>query len=322
MNSSVAIVGAGVSGLSCGVVLQQQGITTQIIAKEVSPDTTSDISAALWYPYKAEPVDKVLKWGKASMQAFQKLTDNKQSGVSMIPVIELLETYDPDPWWKEIVLNFRMADPHEIPADYEAGYHFEAPLIEMPVYMNYLRKEYLQLGGSIEQLEHPLQSFEPILHDYPITINCTGLGSKELLGDDHLYPIRGQVVVVNKIDLDHCLIDLEGKRALSYIIPRQNDCVLGGTSEANRWEEDIDPAVTKDILDKCRELVPELKDADIHSEKVGLRPARTGGIRLEAEQVQDKQFLIHNYGHGGAGITLSWGCAREVYQLLKQTLDK
>lgn len=320
MPDSIAIIGAGVSGLTCGVALQKEGFETKIITEEVSPNTTSDISAALWYPYKAEPIHKVLKWGAVSIDQFLALSEQKDTGVRITPALELLDEENPDPWWKDIVLNFRMAAKDEIPADYDAAYYFEAPLIEMPIYMKYLAKQYQQLGGTIKKLEEPLQSLNPVLKKYELVINCTGLGSRKLVGDSRLFPIRGQVVVIkNTEDLNRCLIDLKAKRALTYIIPRQNDCVLGGSSEDHQWEEALSATTRETILNHCQEIIPKLSNPEIVTEKIGLRPAREGGIRLEIEQKND-HLLIHNYGHGGAGVTLSWGCAREVLSLAKKSL--
>jgi hypothetical protein len=83
--------------------------------------------------------------------------------------------------------------------------------------------------------------------------------------------------------------------------------VLGGSSEANLEDRTPDPALTRAIIDRCAVLEPRLADARVLSVAVGLRPARTP-LRLEAE-TRDGGLVIHNYGHGGAGVTLSWGCA-------------
>jgi D-amino-acid oxidase len=87
--------------------------------------------------------------------------------------------------------------------------------------------------------------------------------------------------------------------------------VLGGTYEPDRYDPVPAEATTRAIVERCTRLVPELRGARLLGQLVGLRPARHGGARVEAED----GWLVHNYGHGGAGMTLSWGCADEVTRL-------
>jgi D-amino-acid oxidase len=148
-----------------------------------------------------------------------------------------------------------------------------------------------------------------------LVVNCTGLGARTLCDDDRVYPLRGQVVRVRNPGLTRCLADDVGPRALSYVVPRRRDVVLGGTADAHAWDRTPDPAVTQRILARCAELEPRLRDADVLDVNVGLRPARDE-VRLETERV-GTGVVIHNYGHGGAGFTLAWGCADEVLALAR-----
>jgi hypothetical protein len=107
-----------------------------------------------------------------------------------------------------------------------------------------------------------------------------------------------------------------GDENLTYIIPRFNDIIIGGTAQSNDWNLKVDPDDTADILRKAGVIANEFTDVKVLEEKVGLRPARDE-IRLEAEDKNGKT-LIHNYGHGGAGFTLSWGCAYNVVKLVKE----
>jgi D-amino-acid oxidase len=95
----------------------------------------------------------------------------------------------------------------------------------------------------------------------------------------------------------------------TYVIPRTDDVVLGGTDDDGDWSRTPSPEVADHILRRAAALVPEVAKARVVRHKVGLRPARPE-VRLE--RVGD---VIHCYGHGGAGVTLSWGCADEVRQL-------
>jgi D-amino-acid oxidase len=98
-----------------------------------------------------------------------------------------------------------------------------------------------------------------------------------------------------------------------YAIPRTNDCLLGGTNAVSDNREP-DPETTDAILGECSRVL-NIKQPRVLAERVGLRPFRRSGIRLEADRLGDNRPVIHNYGHGGSGFTLSWGCARDVLRL-------
>src|SRR5216110_3824163 len=89
MKPQVAIVGAGVSGLTCGLVFAQHGYQTAIFAEEIGQQTTSGAAAALWFPYDAEPADKVIPWALGTYRTLIDLARNPDSGVSMIGLCQL-----------------------------------------------------------------------------------------------------------------------------------------------------------------------------------------------------------------------------------------
>jgi D-amino-acid oxidase len=121
--------------------------------------------------------------------------------------------------------------------------------------------------------------------------------------------VRGQVVVVEQIGLEEWWLAEEGP---TYVVPRSTDIVLGGTEDVGEWDRRPSADVAADILRRATDLVPELDGARVLRHKVGLRPARPA-VRLERVG-----GVIHCYGHGGAGVTLSWGCADEVLALVGQ----
>jgi D-amino-acid oxidase len=92
--------------------------------------------------------------------------------------------------------------------------------------------------------------------------------------------------------------------------------VIGGTSESGDWSLSPDTATAERILDRATELVPRLRGARVLRHRVGLRPARPA-IRCESIRTGDR-LTVHCYGHGGAGVTVSWGCADEVLELVRQ----
>ena len=112
--------------------------------------------------------------------------------------------------------------------------------------------------------------------------------------------------------------DEENPKGRTYIHPRTRDCILGGTYEAGQWDTTPNPSKVAAIVERCTEVVPELVGAEVLEHHVGLRPSRASGVRLEADAAASGNVqVIHNYGHGGAGITLSWGCAEEAATLVQ-----
>jgi D-amino-acid oxidase len=102
-------------------------------------------------------------------------------------------------------------------------------------------------------------------------------------------------------------------------VPRSQDIVLGGTAQEGDERLAPDQATAAAILERCARLEPRLRGAEVLEHKVGLRPGRPS-VRLEAER-RAGGLLVHNYGHGGAGVTLSWGCADEVARLIALAYD-
>lgn len=101
----------------------------------------------------------------------------------------------------------------------------------------------------------------------------------------------------------------------AYVVPRRDDVIMGGTAIVNDWTTEPDEQATRGIIERCASICPALAEPEILRVKVGLRPGRPT-VRLEQEERPDGRCVIHNYGHGGAGFTLSWGCAEEVAELV------
>lgn len=306
------IVGGGVSGLSCGIRLLEAGYHVRIWARDLPLQTVSNVAAAVWYPFKAYPEHLVVGWSRTTYSELLRLLPEPSAGIFMRPGHEIFPWPVDEPWWREAVPSYRRIAPAELPQGYVDGYVFEAPVIEMPIYLRYLLARFERLGGSIEQ--RVLASLAPALAESALVVNCSGLGARELVGDGSVFPIRGQVVRVAQMGFDTFLLDDHGPGGITYIIPRGSDCVLGGTVDEGSEDMAADPATAAAIMARSIFFEPRLAQATVLEHKVGLRPGRPT-VRLEAEQPAPGQRLIHNYGHGGAGVTLSWGCADEVARL-------
>ena len=146
-----------------------------------------------------------------------------------------------------------------------------------------------------------------------VVVNCAGLGSRELAGDDSLVAVRGQVVRVHAPAVREWRLDQRDPARPVYVVPREHEVILGGTAEEGVENPRPDPQTTRAILERCERLVPELRGAPVRGVAVGMRPVRAE-VRLEADG-----RVVHCYGHGGAGVTLAWGCAFEVAALLGAT---
>ncbi|MFY0529167.1 FAD-dependent oxidoreductase [Archangium gephyra] len=311
----VVILGCGVSGLSCGVRLLEAGHPVEIWARELPPHTTSDVAAAVWYPYRAFPQERVTAWAARTLEELCVLAAQPETGVRRVLGTELLLWPAADPWWSPSVPGFRRVTPAELLPGFVDGFVFEAPVIDMRRYLPYLLERFRGLGGSILQRE--VHSLDEAWEVAPLVVNCTGLGSRALLGDETLFPIRGEVLRVAPLPLERFLLDEQDEaRGMTYLIPRIDDCILGGTAVEGSWALEPDPAQAEAILARAARLLPAGTRLHVLQHLVGLRPGRPA-VRLELEQVGGRHVL-HNYGHGGAGVTLSWGCAEEVAALVGQ----
>ena len=151
-----------------------------------------------------------------------------------------------------------------------------------------------------------------------VVVNCSGAHSRQLAGDPAVTPVRGQTVVTSNPGLTEFLVAPGNEiRRLAYLFPHAGEVILGGSEAAGDWNLEPVPAVAGRILRDCAAIEPRLAGARVLAHRVGLRPARPT-VRLEAEPARPGTggpLIVHNYGHGGAGVSLSWGCAREAAAL-------
>ena len=183
------------------------------------------------------------------------------------------------------------------------------PLAEPQKYLPYLFQHFLENGGIFHQQE--INSLDEMARMDELVINCTGLGAKNICQDEALHPMRGQILRCKKLAVTSFANTLN-KGALSYVIQRSEDCIVGGTDYQGDWNESIDSADTALILDRLK-LAGIEEPPQILEQIVGLRPRRNA-VRFEFDK--DYTNVFHNYGHGGAGFTVAWGCAIELAHIL------
>jgi D-amino-acid oxidase len=309
MRYDVLVIGAGVSGLTSAICLAEAGMRVGIYAAEPPQETTSVAAGAMWGPYLVEPIDRVRVWSARTLEVFRQLAKNPQTGVHLTAGVEVSRTSVDPPEWGNQLEGFRMCEPNELPAGFATGWRFTAPLIDMPRYLDYLQHRLAESDGTIQI--RAIRSLDEVLGQGPIVVNCTGMGARDLVPDPELTPIRGQLVVVENPGLTEFFSEDTGPSAdLLHFSPHGETVILGGVAQPGQWNREPDLGTSVAILARCSQVEARLRGARVLEHRVGLRPTRPY-VRVDAQQVNGSR-LIHNYGHGGAGVTLSWGCADDV----------
>lgn len=308
------MVGAGISGLTTAISLLEAGHHVRVVAAEPSASSTSAVAAAVWFPTHVAPWDRVSGWSEYTYRVLVQQAAGHVPGVVMRESLGLYRAPPGAPAWTAAVGDVRAARADELPSGYEYGLRFTVPLAEMPSYLPWLEARVRSLGGQFAQRH--LQSLDEVGDAVDVVVNCAGLGARELVGDPSVYPVRGQIVRVSNPGLVMSVRDEGHPGGRAYVHPRSEDCILGGTIDEGQWDTTVDPVAGAAILRRCTDLVPALRHAQVLEHAVGLRPGRPT-VRLEEDEpLSSGVRVVHNYGHGGSGITLSWGCAREVTALI------
>lgn len=310
-DAGAIVVGAGVIGLAAAIRLLERGWRVQVVSAEPPDRTTSATAAAIWYPYRAYPPERVAAWGRRGYEVLAHHATTPGSSVRMMEGVELLRSPTPWPDWGDAVPGLRRLGVMELPPGIADGFACIAPVARMDRYLPWLAERVLALGGAFDGRR--LTSLADVVAGASLVVNCAGLGARALVPDETVYPIRGQVVRVENPGLERWTLDEGHPDGMIYIIPRGDDCILGGTADAGDWSLDPDPGIADAIRRRCASVEPRLATVRVLEHKVGLRPARSM-IRLERDAIEGCS-VVHCYGHGGAGVTLAWGCADDVADL-------
>jgi D-amino-acid oxidase len=302
------VVGAGVVGLTTAISLAEAGLATRVVTATPTAATTSVAAGAIWGPVRCGPPERCLAWARTGLGVLSALARDPSSGVHQLSGREVSAAPKSPPDWTSLLPDVHVLGAGELPAGFVSGWRYTAPAVSMPAYLEYLLRRYEGLGGTVSA--ETVTSLASVAA--PVVVNCTGIGARSLVPDPSVVPVRGQVVVAENPGITEFYLD-HGKDGADYVylFPHGDVVVLGGTAHEGASDLAPRPEVSERILRDAVAVFPSLRGARVITERVGLRPVRPS-VRLEAEPLPGGRLVWHNYGHGGAGVTLSWGCAAEL----------
>lgn len=313
MSKNIAIVGAGISGMSVAYLLTKTGYKVTLFAKAFSPNITSNRAAAFWFPYHIRNDKRGIGWCQDSYQYFKSFSDRPATGVSMQKIVKVLRkgVQEDEPVWIEFMPkeSFQMLPKDKLPDGFERICEAIVPLIETQIFLPWLQNELVQNGVVFIKKEVP--DLKSLSSEYDAVVNCAALGSRELCNDEDIIAVRGQVALLSTSNMSTIYLDNED---MLYVVPRKDAIIVGGTYEENIYEEVTEPGTIEKILARAYNALPELKQHTVIGNWAGLRPYRKD-VRVEKEANTN---IIHNYGHGGSGFTLSFGCAGTVVKMIEE----
>jgi glycine/D-amino acid oxidase-like deaminating enzyme len=261
-----AVLGCGVSGLSTARLLQrrfQNGPgTVTIYAKDLPPDTTSNIAGAWWSPTSVFETttpkfnEQFRQACHISNRAFQLLV-GPEYGVRWIDTFELLR--------QEAALGRELPGGNDLYPQIEVyrdpenyfGFpvvrQYSSMLIEPSIYLSALLRDFYIAGGRVVVKEFRNRQEIARLRE-PVIFNCTGLGSRTLFDDEELTPVRGQLeILLPQPEIDYCYL------STGYMFPRRDGIILGGTWDHDDWSLAPNPEQATGILESHMEIMKGLK---------------------------------------------------------------
>lgn len=346
------VVGAGVSGLTTALVLARQGWRATVAADRFGSGTVSTVAGALWewppsvcgHHHDQAVLARSADWAMRSYRRFAQLAANPHTGVSLRPAVfyftgpvvenpaELAKMTQLEGRVPGFVHDPTLIDAHRVnpAAGVVDAYSYLAPTIDTDRYLGWLGEAASAAGVVIHRRRirgSLVEQQDRLLADYgaQLIVNCTGLGAAELADDSSLDPHRGALLRVFNdgvgmppVTAAHALAHDVGsaEQDMVFVVPRGPDrLLLGGLVEPGQYDTGLTVdgyRPLREMWERCVEFLPVLRGARLDGAdplRVGLRPFRRDGVRLET---QPGTRIVHNYGHGGAGVTLSWGCADDV----------
>ncbi|KOX80585.1 D-aspartate oxidase [Melipona quadrifasciata] len=298
----VAIVGGGIIGLTTALQLNRElrNAEVTVLASDFN-DTVSHVAAGLFRvgsSYSGPTEEITRDWLRDSYTYYDDIRKSHEASSAGITAIS--------------GYMFANSSPETVKS------HWMEDLV--PIYRRVTDEEFqlVEEENGTKLIVKKVDSLRELVYDWDLIINCTGLGARYLCNDRYLVPMRGQVL---KVKAPWMKTFFYGEID-TYIIPGFNGVVtLGGSRYFGSENTKLCPYESKAIRERCENLLPSLKKAELVKEEVGLRPHREKNVRVEVEHIVNgfsKAILVHNYGHGGYGVCTAPGTAKYAVQLAKE----
>jgi len=324
----VCVLGAGVVGLSTAEFIQdlRPDLKVTLLADKFLEDTTSNGAAGIFRPsasnFKAGDPATTKQWIEDSYRHYRKVLESPdavEAGVKEIYSVVLATEHEhitKNALLEELLPEYRFLDAKELASyaggPYRFGAKFRTLIVENKRYLPFLLKKFKSRGGVV--VNRRIESFEELAAEFDFVVNCTGFGSRALCKDSNLTPIRGQVLKVRAPWIKQCYYsDYD-----TYIIPGFDLVTIGGCRQFDSWNAEVDRHDTAAILERVAKLMPSLKNIEVVKQWCGFRPYRPE-VRVEVEQMHfgnRELTVVHNYGHGGYGVTGAPGTSLHAVRLL------
>ncbi|XP_065208091.1 D-aspartate oxidase-like [Planococcus citri] len=322
-NLEIAVLGAGVVGVNTALRIQEEFPSAKVtlIHDKFYGTALSYGPPGIFYPssdFGGFDRDLAKNIVRTSFKYYQQLLNIPKSGVTEIRGYLFSDTNESNvrsDLMESIVPCYRPTTEEERQLNsksWKYGSYFETIRTQCTLFIPWALKKFKQNGGVT--LKKHITNFSELETEYDVVFNCTGLNAKYLCNDPFIVPIRGQLMHVYAPQIKNFYFNDSN----TYIFPLGNGKVcMGGSRDYGSYETEVNHFDTLSIIKRCSEIVPSLKEPTILTQWVGLRPHRNI-VRLEVENL-GKLKIVHNYGHGGSGITTAPGSADHVVDLFKHS---
>ncbi|XP_050400442.2 D-aspartate oxidase isoform X3 [Patella vulgata] len=288
----ICVIGAGIIGLSSAVRIQDryQSADITVIADKFSPNTLSDTSEAVFAEYKAgnTPSHLLEKWSAETLRHLKSMALSPEAAAHKIQHISGYWVGNGREQGIGNRLPSRRLTKEELQLFPKAswGQFFTSYFVEPTIYLPWLMKRFTGRGGKV--VHKTVKSLEELYPHYDMIVNCSGLGSYQLVHDTNLVPHRGQAVKVHAPWIKHFYHQkIDGE--MTYILPGSEGVILGGTFQKDNWNDECNQEDQFELMKRCCEIMPSLKAVTAEHVKVGLRPVLdVMRVELEPPSVRTK----------------------------------